>query len=85
MKAASTVFIIIGTIFNIIFAFNFMNQYSSYLQPFHIVLILLGLGFSIIVGQIAIFEKKKFIHIGVLCLIFVSLLGGIFYLCIKEK
>ena len=63
MKAASTVFIIIGTIFNIIFAFNFMNEYSNYLQTFHIVLILLGLGFSIIVGQIAIFEKKKFIHI----------------------
>lgn len=62
MKVASTVFIIIGTIFNIIFAFNFMNQYSSYLQPFHIMLILLGLGFSIIVGQIAIFERKS-LHI----------------------
>ena len=80
MKAASCVFNTIGIIVELFFAICWSFAYPP-LAPLFITLVIIFLAF--VIGGYA--SKRRHIALGICLLLFVNLLGGIFYLCWNDE
>lgn len=89
MKKASTIFAIIGIVINVLYsAFSILLNQNNELTAFTLMTaiptIVLTLGFGILVLK-SLKKNEKKTWLGVVAILFVNILCGIFYLCWKPE